>query len=123
MLRRSLFFGLGVCCLLLAVAGVVLPLLPTTPFVLLSAFFFSRSSSRMHRLLLNHRLFGPLIRGWEQYGMIPLKVKYLASGMMLVMGSYPLFFKQLPLWVDLSVVLVLFIALLYIWSRPSTGAQ
>ncbi len=122
MLRRSLLFGLGVCCLLLAVVGVVLPLLPTTPFVLLAAVCFSRSSSRFHRLLLNQRLFGPLIRGWEQYGMIPLRIKYLASGMMMIMGSYTLFFKQLPLWVDLSGAVVVFAGMLYIWSRPSTGA-
>ncbi|MEH6473083.1 MAG: YbaN family protein [Halopseudomonas sp.] len=118
-MRRSLYFGLGISCLLLGVIGVVLPLLPTTPFVILAAFCFSRSSPRFHAMLLNHRLFGPIISEWEQYGVIPLKVKIFSSSMMLLMISYPIFFKQLPLWIDLSMALTALIALLYIWSRPS----
>lgn len=119
MLRRSLNLGMGLVCLLLGAVGVLLPLLPTTPFVLLAAFFFSRSSPRLHALLLNHRIFGPIITEWERYGVIPLKIKLLSSGMMLLMVSYPVFFKPLPLWADLCAVATVLIALLYIWSRPS----
>ncbi len=119
MLRRTLYFSMGLCCLLLAIIGVVLPLLPTTPFVLLAAFCFSRSSSRFHAYLLNHRLFGPLISEWERYGVISLKVKLFSSSMMLVMVSYPIVFKSLPLWVDLLAAASVLLALLFIWSRPS----
>jgi uncharacterized membrane protein YbaN (DUF454 family) len=119
MLRRSLHLVLGLGCLLLAALGVLLPLLPTTPFVLLAAFFFSRSSPHLHALLLNNRLFGPIIREWERDGVIPLKIKLFSSSMMLVMVSYPVFFKPLPLWVDLCALVAVLIALLYIWSRPS----
>lgn len=122
-MRRSLNFILGLCCLLLAAIGVLLPLLPTTPFVLLAAFFFSRSSPRFHALLLNHRLFGAIIRDWENYGVIPLRVKLFSSSMMLVMVSYPVFFQPLPLWVDVSAVVTVLIALVYIWSRPSVRSS
>lgn len=121
MLRRSLNLVMGLSCLLLAAVGVLLPLLPTTPFVLLAAFFFSRSSPRLHALLLHHRLFGPIIREWERYGVIPLKIKLLSSALMLSMVGYPVFFKPLPLplWVELCAAVAVLSALLYIWSRPS----
>jgi len=119
MLRRSLYFSLGFCCLLLGALGVLLPLLPTTPFVLLAAFCFSRSSPRLHAYLLNHRLFGPLISEWEQYGVISLRIKLFSSSMMLMMVSYPILFKSLPLWADILAGTSVLLALLYIWTRPS----
>ena len=60
-------------------AGVVLPLLPATPFVLLSAYCFARSSPRLHGWLLAHKLFGPLIRNWEQHRAISPRAKLLAT--------------------------------------------
>jgi len=119
MLRRSLYFSLGFCCLLLGALGVLLPLLPTTPFVLLAAFCFSRSSPRLHAYLLNHSLFGPLISEWEQYGVISLRIKLFSSSMMLMMVSYPILFKSLPLWADILAGTSVLLALLYIWTRPS----
>lgn len=98
---------------------MLLPLLPTTPFVLLAAFCFSRSSPRLHAYLLNHRLFGPLISEWEQYGVISLRIKLFSSSMMLMMVSYPILFKSLPLWADILAGTSVLLALLYIWTRPS----
>ncbi|WP_207063155.1 YbaN family protein [Motiliproteus sp. SC1-56] len=116
---RLLYISLGFLCLLLGLVGVVLPLLPTTPFVILAAFCFSRGSDRLHRLLLNHRLFGPLIRQWEAHGVIPLRIKWLSTTMMLLMVGYPVLFKSLPLWADVGMGGVVLLALAYIWSRPS----
>lgn len=74
--RRVAWFALGAAALGLGALGVVVPLLPTTPFVLLAAFAFSRSSDRCHAWLLGHRVFGPLIRNWRAHGAIsrPAKV-------------------------------------------------
>lgn len=119
-MRRRLLFLLGLFCLLLGAIGVVLPILPTTPFVLVAAFCFSRSSERFHRMLLNHRLFGSLIRNWEEYGVIPLKAKWISSTAMLVMISYPVFIKQLPLWADASMVVTVLLVMIYIWRKPSS---
>lgn len=118
-MSRPFYFVSGLICLLLALIGIPLPLLPTTPFVLLAAFCFSKSSPRFHQWLLNNRIFGPMIHDWESYGVIPKKAKILATVMMLTMVSYPLFFRDLPLWAVCSVVVVVIVALSYIWSRPS----
>ncbi len=118
-MRKVAYFSFGLICLVLGLIGVVLPLLPTTPFVILAAYCFSRSSAKFHRMLLDNRLFGPLICEWEKHGVIPLKVKWVSSTMMLIMISYPVLIKQLPWWADASMVATSLIALWYIWSRPS----
>ncbi|MCH7595348.1 MAG: YbaN family protein [Planctomycetes bacterium] len=65
-IRRSLCVAGGVLCVALGTAGIVLPLLPTTPFLLLSAYLFSRSSESWHRWLIHHRYFGPYIRAFRE---------------------------------------------------------
>ncbi len=69
-MRRFLYLGLGFASLALGGAGIVLPLLPTVPFVLLAAFFFARSSPRLEARLLDHPRFGPHIRAWRERGAI-----------------------------------------------------
>ena len=118
-MRKPLYFISGLVCLLLGIIGVVIPLLPTTPFVLLAAFCFSRSSTKFYQMLLNHQIFGELIKQWEAHGVIPLKIKCLSTAMMLLMSSYPLFFKAIFWWVKGCIIVTLLIALAYIWSRPS----
>jgi uncharacterized membrane protein YbaN (DUF454 family) len=75
---RTLWLIIGLISLALGIAGVVLPLLPTTPFVLLSAYCFARSSPRLHDWLLGHKIFGPLIHNWEQHRAISPRAKVLA---------------------------------------------
>ena len=72
----------GWICLALAAIGAVLPLLPTTPLVILAAFFFAKGSPRIHNWLINHRTFGPAIRDWEDTGAIAPKYKGFAVAMM-----------------------------------------
>lgn len=79
---RGLWLGLGGLFLGLGLLGVVLPVLPTTPFLLLAAGCFARSSPRLHGWLLAHPLFGPPIRDWEENGAISRKAKRLALGSM-----------------------------------------
>lgn len=78
---------LGMLCLLLGAVGLVLPLLPTTPFVLLAAGCFARSSPRMHQWLLNNALFGPVLQDWERNRCVSRRVKRVALTMMLVVGG------------------------------------
>ena len=64
---RALWLSAGLVALLLGVVGIFLPLLPTTPFVLLAAACFSRGSTRCERWLLSHRTFGPMVRDWRRH--------------------------------------------------------
>ena len=60
----------------LGVAGLFLPLLPTTPFLLLAAACYVRSSERHHRRLMESRVFGPILRDWEEKRAVPLRAKF-----------------------------------------------
>jgi uncharacterized membrane protein YbaN (DUF454 family) len=81
---RGLWLCAGVVALLLGIAGIFLPLLPTTPFVLLAAACFSRGSVRCERWLLQHPRFGPMVRDWRRHRAVPLRAKQLALVMMTI---------------------------------------
>ena len=68
-LKNAIFCALGFIFTALAFLGVVLPVLPTTPFLLLAVFFFARSSQRWHNYLLNHRIFGQYLRDYYNHEM------------------------------------------------------
>lgn len=78
---RWLFTALGFLALGLAGIGVVLPVLPTTPFVLLAAACFARSSPRFHRWLLSSRAFGPMIQRWQADRCVSRETKAVAIGL------------------------------------------
>ena len=82
--QRVLWLMAGGVSLLLGVAGIFLPLLPTTPFVLLAAACFSRGSTRCDAWLLHHPRFGPMVRDWRQHRAVPLRAKQLALAMMAI---------------------------------------
>lgn len=74
-LPNFLYIALGWLSLALGVIGIFLPLLPTTPFVLLSAWCFSKSSPRFHKWLMEHKLFGKIIRAWRDNEGLETKTK------------------------------------------------
>jgi uncharacterized protein len=75
---RGLLWLAGSLALALAVLGVVLPGLPTTPFVLLAAACYARASPRLHQWMLNHRWIGPLLRDWERHRSLTRRTKAVA---------------------------------------------
>ena len=118
MIRRALWLVFGLLMTGLAVAGALLPLLPTTPFLLLAAYAFARSSRRLHDWLLNHRSFGPLIRNWRDYGAIDRTSKVIA--ILVMIAAFALsWFMGLGWWILLTQALVLSASATFILSRPS----
>ncbi|NDP22004.1 MAG: DUF454 domain-containing protein [Paludibacter sp.] len=88
----------GLISLALGIIGIFVPLLPTTPFLLLSAALFSKSSTRLYAWLLNHRVLGKYIKSYREEKSIPLKVKITA--LVLLWGSigFSIFFVVYGKW-------------------------
>ena len=76
--KRIALILVGLVSLALGAIGVFLPLLPTTPFVLVSAIAFAKSSDRLHQWLVDHDLFGPLIANWREHGAISRRTKVIS---------------------------------------------
>lgn len=79
---RAFFLVLGTLFVGLGIAGAVLPVLPTTPFLLVAAACYARGSARFYNWLLNHRVFGPTIVEWRRHRSIPWRTKLVAIAMM-----------------------------------------
>ncbi|MCB0332649.1 MAG: YbaN family protein [Bdellovibrionales bacterium] len=119
LLRRSLYVILGFFSIILGIIGLLLPLVPTTPFLLLAAWFFSNSSEKLHYLLLQSPVVGKVIQEWEQGGFITMKTKWIASTMIVGLMSYPLLFLVFPRTLKFIALSSACCVLLFIWRCPS----
>ena len=106
--KRALYLAAGFILVGLAVLGIFLPLLPTTPLLLLAAGCFSRSSERWHRWLLQHRLFGPIIHNWQERRCIPKRAKIVSILMVVLFGGWAVGFAiEPPILRTIGALLVL----------------
>jgi len=119
---RGLWRVLGLLAVVCGAAGVVLPLVPTTPFLLLAAFAFARSSPRLEAWLLHHRVFAPMIHDWRRYGAIPRVAKISAVALMAATlgGSILL---GLAWWIVVVHTVVLIGVATFVLSRPSSPSH
>jgi hypothetical protein len=117
---RYMLLGVGSVSFVLGLAGVFLPIIPTTPFLLLSAACWMRSSEKAYARLLSHRRFGPAIRDYSENGTIRARTKVVAIVLMsLGIGSTMIFFT------GSSVVRLILLAIAvsvgtYVGTRPSS---
>ncbi len=115
---RIIYFTAGIIMLVLGVAGIVLPLLPATPFLLAAAWLFGRSSPQLERWLLEHKVFGATLRNWRRDRAITPRVKLLAVSCMAF--SFAIMLPGgTPLLVKIGVGLILICCATFILSRPS----
>ncbi|MGO1001078.1 YbaN family protein [Lysobacter sp. CA196] len=108
---------LAYASLALGVIGIVVPGLPTVPFVLLSAFAAGRGSERLHAWLLGHRQFGPIIRDWEKHGAVSRRSKWLAVSMMSVCAVI-MFLTSPKLWMAMTGTAIMTVVAVWLWRRP-----
>lgn len=117
---RICTFIVGWVMVVLGIIGILLPMMPTVPFLLIASWCFARSSPRFHRWLNNHRIFGPPIRQWEEKGAVSTFVKVFAVVSMA--GGFLSFLVMVhpALWFALFVAAILLFISIYIVTRPSS---
>ncbi|WP_142850750.1 YbaN family protein [Telmatospirillum sp. J64-1] len=117
---RLLYLCLGWLCVGLGVIGAVLPVMPTTPFLLVALWAFSRSSQRFHDWLYHHPRFGPTLRAWRRHRVIPARAKLTALAAMVASLTYVSFFVA-ESWI-LPAVIAAFMSMpaAFILSCPSS---
>lgn len=101
----------------LAGLGVVLPLLPTTPFLLVATACFAKSSPRFHQKLLDNKVFGPLITNWRETRSIPKKAKVIALLSIILTMIYSSYFLE-NIYVKISFILFMMIPIIFIARLP-----
>lgn len=122
-IARPFWFALGWIAVALAAAGAVLPLLPTTPFLLVAVWAFGKSSERWRRWVYAQPHFGPLIVAWERHGAIPRWAKVLAISMMAASFLGLTLSDRLPWWGLGLVGVTLACVGIFIVTRPSRGPE
>jgi uncharacterized membrane protein YbaN (DUF454 family) len=115
---KWLYLMAGFLLVALAALGIFLPLLPTTPLLLLAAACFAHSSEKCHQWLLQHNLFGPLIRSWHERRCIPRKAKCVAIASILLFGGYAIGFAIENLPIRIAGTAILLIGLVFVLRIP-----
>jgi uncharacterized membrane protein YbaN (DUF454 family) len=116
---RAAWLAAGFVSLGIGMAGVVVPVLPTTPFILLAAACFARSSDRFHDWLLSHRTFGPLVREWRQHRSIPYRTKLVAIAMMAATLTVSILFFVPNGWLQAALAVFGVLLAAWLYSVPS----
>lgn len=116
---RWLLQGLAGLCLFLAMVGLVLPVMPTVPFLVVAAWAAARSSPRLHHWLLTHKRFGPYLRDWNEAGVVPRRAKWFSTAMM---GGSAV---SMPIFIPMEWGLIAIVpaagmvaVLVWLWRRP-----
>lgn len=120
--KKYILLAAGWFFVLLGLIGAFLPILPTTPFLILAAYFFSKSSKKLHHWLLTRPKVGPLIKEWELHGIIGRKAKIYCTASIVLIFSSTLYFSNINNWLKLLLVVIATSILSFIWTRPESSS-
>lgn len=116
---RGLLWTVGTISLILGIVGIFLPVLPTTPFLILTAYLYAKSSERFYNWLMNHRRLGPYVRQWVEHRCLTLRTKLLALALLTAaIASSNVFFVDW-FWAHLAMALTGILVGVYVLSFPT----
>ena len=118
---RVAFLAIGWICVASGMIGVVLPGWPTTIWMILATYFFARSSPRFYNWLMNHRLFGPLIRDWRDGKGMTARAKTMAVGTIVVTISISILLISVG-WVKVLLAVIAVVLCTYLLRLPTKPA-
>lgn len=116
---RSAYIVLGWCFFGLGAVGIVIPGLPTVPFMLVALWLFSKSSQRFYDWLYTHRVFGDPLQQWREHGIIPLKAKLIAVLTMIMSLAYMIGVANVGAGIAATTSVIMLVGLVFILGQPS----
>ena len=120
--KHYLLIFLGWLFVILGAIGAVLPLLPTTPFLILALACFAESSPRFHKMLLNNKWFGPPLAQWENSHTVRKKVKFKAMGLIIATFGISILILSGRTGLQLMLVCICLILLWFVWRLKESEA-
>ena len=104
-IKRGLYYFAGTLCLILGIVGIILPILPTTPFLLLAAACYARSSEKAYNWMLNNKLFGKYIKDYKEGKGLPLKMRIFTIVFLWITIIISIIFIQI-FWVQILLIII-----------------
>lgn len=118
-LKRTGYLAIASLCFGAALVGAILPGIPTTPFLLLTSYFLTRSSPKLNERLLQSKLFGPILKDWQQRHGVRLDVKIQAMVTVVLMVGVTIWLTRPSQMATLSLIALVGVGLAVIWKLPT----
>ena len=121
-MKRTILISLGLLCVGLGFIGVFVPGIPTTIFLIIALWAFTKSSEKLRYWLLNHKRFGPILNNWQEHKVVPRRAKILMVVLMSL--AVILFYYSLQsLILTIGLIIILVSVAIYVLSLPSKDPQ
>ncbi len=118
-ISQKFYFALGLISLVMGFIGIFLPIWPTTPFIIISAWAFEKGSPRLHRWLVGHPIVGPPLVKWQKYGVISKRAKWISIITLVCSFSFVILTRPILLWMKVFLAVIGITVILFIATRPS----
>jgi len=117
-MKRIILISLGWLCVGLGFVGVFVPGIPTTIFLIIALWAFTKSSEKLRHWLLNHKRFGPILNNWQEHKVVPRRAKILMVVLM-SLASILFYYSLQNLYLTIGLVIILVLVAIYVISLPS----
>ena len=117
-MKRTLLISLGLLCVGLGFVGVFIPGIPTTIFLIIALWAFTKSSEKLRHWLLNHKRFGPILNNWQEHKVVPRRAKMLMV-ILMTLAVILFYYSLQSLILTIGLIIILVSVAIYVISLPS----
>jgi len=118
LMKRTILISLGCLCVGLGFVGVFVPGIPTTIFLIIALWAFTKSSKKLRHWLLNHKRFGPILNNWQEHKVVPRRAKILMVVLM-SLAVILFYYSSQSLILTIGLIIILVSVAIYVISLPS----
>ena len=117
-MKRAILISLGWLCVGLGFVGIFVPGIPTTIFLIIALWAFTKSSKKLRHWLLNHKRFGPILNNWQEHKVVPRRAKILMV-ILMSLAVFLFYYSSQNLYLTIGLIIILVSVAIYVISLPS----